>query len=181
MHMPRKSADGEIRTCLAAGDPSALDMIWAHYGSDLFGYLVSVLCSRHDAEDTLQDVFVRISKKRETVAKARHLKSYLFRVARNTALNRIKKTRRRRARDHRYAEWLVLEKDGKDRDTRTRELETALAALPEKQRVVVVLKFYRDKTFREIGEMLGISENTAGSRYRYGMEKLHALLEEKSS
>ena len=128
----------------------------------------------------MQDVFVTIATKREAVAKARHLKSYLFRLARNVAFNRIKKTRRTRARDHEYSNWLVLEKDEGDRDGPTEELETALAALPEKQRAVVVLKFYPDKTFREIGEMLGISENTAGSRYRYGMEKLRNLLEEKS-
>ena len=181
--MDKESADGEIRTRLAAGDSSALEMIWTHYASDLFGYLVSLLCSRHDAEDTLQDVFVTLARKREAVAGARHLKPYLFRVARNVALNRIKKIRRMRARDHDYvADWLVLEKDGGEgRNQETRDLEAALATLPEKQRTVVVLKFYRGQTFREIGEMLGISENTAGSRYRYGMEKLRTLLEADSS
>ncbi len=75
-------------------------MIWNQYSSDLLGYLVSILCSRHDAEDALQDVFVTIVKKRASVAKARLLKPYLFRLSRNVALNRIKRNKRVR-------DWLV--------------------------------------------------------------------------
>jgi len=176
--MGQKSVEDEARARLAAGDSSALDLIWTHYSSDLFGYLVSLLCSRHEAEDVLQDVFVAIARKRDAVAKARHFKAYLFRIARNVGINGIRKTRRMRARDHEYSDWLLNEKESESGDKRTENLQSALAALPEKQRVVVVLKFYRDKTFRDIGEMLGVSENTAGSRYRYGMKKLRTILEE---
>lgn len=55
--MDNETANHEIRARLAANDPSALDMIWNHYVTDLLGYLVSLMCSRHDAEDVLQDVF----------------------------------------------------------------------------------------------------------------------------
>jgi RNA polymerase sigma-70 factor (ECF subfamily) len=172
------NADNEIRARLAAGDVSALDMIWAAYASDMLGYLVSMLCSRHDAEDVLQEVFITIARKRSQVAEAHHLKSYLFRLARNTALNRIKKSKRRRERETKAAEWLVPAEESHAGDDRTREIESALAALPEKQRTVVVFKFFRDKTFREIGELLAISENTAASRYRYAMAKLKDLMSE---
>lgn len=156
-------------------------MIWNQYASDLLGYLVALHCSRHEAEDTLQDVFVTVAKKRASVAKARHLKSYLFKLARNVALNRIKRSARSRERDRVYGDWLVVDAlgDHGTRDQRTPQIEAALAALPEKQRTVVVLKFFRDKTFREIAEMLDTSENTAGSRYRYGMEKLRGLLQKE--
>jgi RNA polymerase sigma-70 factor (ECF subfamily) len=175
----RETADNEIRARLAANDSSALEMIWTLYSSDLLGYLVGLHCSRYEAEETLQDVFVTIARKRNAVAKARKLKPYLFRLSRNVALNRIKRNGRIRERVHEISEWLVLAGEGERRDERTDQVEAALAALPEKQRTVVVLKFYRDKTLREIGEMLGITENTAGSRYRYGMAKLRNLLQEK--
>ena len=155
-------------------------MIWTAYASDMLGYLVGMLCSRHDAEDALQEVFVTVARKRSTVAGARHLKSYLFRLARNVALNRIKKSRRRREREEKATEWLILDSGSEQGDERTRELERALAALPEKQRSVTVLKFYRNKTFREIAEMLDISENTAASRYRYAMAKLKDYMQEAS-
>jgi RNA polymerase sigma factor (sigma-70 family) len=59
-------------------------------------------------------------------------------------------------------------------------LAAALARLPEKQRTVVVLKFFRDKTLSEIGDMLRISGNTAASRLRYGMRRLNTLLAEET-
>jgi RNA polymerase sigma-70 factor (ECF subfamily) len=170
--------DSEIRARLAAHDASALEMIWHAYSSDLLAYLIGFLCSRHEAEDTLQDVFVTISQKRDSLADARKLKPYLFRLARNVALNRIKKNRRMRKREQASAAWLELDREHGGRDQRTLELEAALAAIPEKQRSVIVLKFFQDKTFHEIGEMLSISENTAGSRY--GLEKLREKLKESS-
>jgi len=53
-----------------------------------------------------------------------------------------------------------------------------LAQLPPAQREVIVLKVYRDKTFQQIATTLDLSLNTVASRYRYGMEKLRALLKE---
>ena len=166
-----EEVDNEIRARLAADDSSALDMIWTHYASNLLGYLVSILCSRHDAEDALQEVFVTIARKRSAVATARKLKPYLFRLSRNIALNRIKRDKRRREREDRALHW-IEPVDNEGEDHRRAQLEAALAALPERQRAVIVLKHFREQTFRAIAEMLGISENTAGSRYRYGMAKL---------
>ncbi len=114
------------------------------------------------------------------MSRARLLKPYLFRLARNVALNRIKKNKRMRERDHEVSHWLVSNGKCEDRDERIDRLEATLVALPEKQRTILILKFYRNKTFREIGEILGISENTAGSRYRYGMTKVKILLQEAS-
>ena len=176
--MARETEDNEIRARLAANDSSALDMIWDLYASDLLGYLVSIQCSRHDAEDTLQDVFVTIAKKRTAVAKARKLKPYLFRLSRNAALNRMKRNKRISFQEREAWEWLMLSGKGGSLTDREQQVEAALATLPEKQRAILVLKFYRDKTLREIGDLLGVSANTAGSRYRYGMAKLRDLLRE---
>jgi RNA polymerase sigma-70 factor (ECF subfamily) len=60
-------------------------------------------------------------------------------------------------------------------------LQAALARLPRAQREIVVLKACREKTFSEIARLLGISPNTAASRYRYGMEKLRKLLKGSAS
>lgn len=174
--MDNESAENEIRIRLKADDSSALTMIWNEYSPVLLGYLTGMHCSRQEAEDSLQDVFVTIARKRSSVAKAQRLKPYLFKLARNLALNRIKRNRRNRERDHEFSDWLVIDGDGEQRDERTQQIEAALASLPEKQRSVVVLKVYQEITLREIAELLGISENTAGSRLRYGMQKLREQL-----
>jgi len=170
----------QIKASLAADDSSALDLIWNEYASDLLGYLVTIHRSRHEAEDTLQEVFVTIATKRAYVAVARNLKAYLFRLARNTALNRIKREGRRREKLHQAGDWLEVEAPNAGGEDRSALLATALARLPEKQRTVVVMKFFRDKPLSEIGDMLRISGNTAASRLRYGMEKLKHLLTEES-
>jgi RNA polymerase sigma-70 factor, ECF subfamily len=168
----------EIQSRLAANDPAALEMIWETYAPDMLGYLAGLHCSRQDAEDTLQEVFVTIARKRASVAKARLLKPYLFQLARNVALNRIKQSKRIRNHAQAMPDWLVPVEPDPQCELRSRELAAALERLPEKQRIVLVLKFYREKTLHEIGELMGISENTAASCLRYGMEKLRETMTE---
>jgi len=66
-------AENKLRAALADNDPVAVELLWNHYASDLFAFLQVVLCSRHDAEDVLQTVFVRIARKRHRLAGARWL------------------------------------------------------------------------------------------------------------
>ncbi len=174
--MDPEAVANEIRSRLAANDPAALEMIWSEYASDLLGYLVALHCSRTDAEDTLQEVFVMIARKRTSVANARMLKPYLFRLARNVALNRLKRNRRIPDQVACMPDWLVPVDPTPPDEHRIQKLAAGLAELPEKQRSVLVLKFYRDKTLREIGALLGISENTAASCFRYGIEKLRHVM-----
>ena len=176
--MDRQAIDDEIRARLEANDSGALEMIWNLYSADLLGYLAAMLCSRHDAEDVLQELFLTIARKRQYVAGARLLKPYLFRMARNAAMNRIHHNRRVQKHLDGMSSWLELQEEPVAPNEGEPALTSALEALPDEQRTVIVLKHYRRKTFREIGEMLDISENTAGSRYRYGIEKLRTLIEE---
>ncbi|MEJ1974466.1 MAG: sigma-70 family RNA polymerase sigma factor [Lacunisphaera sp.] len=62
-------------------------------------------------------------------------------------------------------------------DERRQEIEVALQRLPDEQREVLVLKIWQELTFEQIGEVLGISPNTAASRYRYALTALRAQLE----
>jgi len=176
----KKTDESQIRARLASDDSSALEMIWDQYSTDLLAYLIGIMCSRFDAEDALQEVFITIAKKRHQLANARNLKAYLFRMAHNKAVSHIKQHSRRREQLEKKADWLIFTPKDDDENDRSIQVTTALAALPEKQRVILTLKFFQDKTFREISELLGISENTAASRYRYGLSKLKNIIQETS-
>ena len=168
--------DRDILERLEGGDPQALEMIWERHSGDLLVYLMSILCSHADAEDILQEVVVSIAQKHTAVARSDALRPYLFRMARNHALNFLKKRRRKNVPLADADRWLVeQEEDGTDEELAA-QVTAALTALPEEQRSVIVLKAYQGRTFREIAEALEISENTAASRWRYGMEKLRSLL-----
>ena len=176
--MSTESPEQQIKARLRADDPSALALIWDHHADELLAYLVSILCCQKEAEDTLQDLFVKIAGKRQAVAESKSLRPYLYRMARNLAFNHIRSRERARNRETQAATWL-FNTESETRDAESIQLlQTALAALPVCQRRVIVLRFYLEKSFREIGEALEISEHTARSRYRYGLGKLRLQLAE---
>jgi RNA polymerase sigma-70 factor (ECF subfamily) len=169
-------SDNMLRAALARNDPAAVELMWDRYAGDLFAYLQAVLCSRHDAEDVLQTVFVRIVQKRHRLAGARRLDAYVYRIARNEASRFIDRRKRERKVDTVDESWLIVPEEKPELNELAEELQAAMALLPQQQREVIVMKIYRQKTFLDISGLLGLSANTVASRYRYGMEKLRILL-----
>jgi RNA polymerase sigma-70 factor (ECF subfamily) len=174
--LDKKLPDNKLRAALEWNDPAAVELMWDRYANDLYAYLLVVLCSRHDAEDLLQTVFVRIVQKRHRLAKARRLDAYVYKIARNEALSFISRRKRKRKIEAVNESWLIAPEGNQESNELTEQLQTALARLPQQQREVIVMKIYRQKTFLEISRLLGLSQNTVASRYRYGVEKLRTLL-----
>jgi RNA polymerase sigma-70 factor (ECF subfamily) len=172
----RHSADDAIQAALRRNDPAAVELIWDRYARDLLAFLQAIVCSKHDAEDVLGAVFVRIVRKWRKLARAKCLNAYIYGIARNEAASFLRVKQRTRGSAPGGEVWLEPAEPGDERAELAEELQVALGRLPQSQREVVVLKVYRDKTFEEIGEMLGVSLNTAASRYRYAMERLRTLL-----
>jgi len=176
--LKEKLSDNVLRAALARDDPAAVELIWDRYADDLLAYLKCVLCSIHDAEDVLQTVFVRIVRKRHKLAKARYLDAYVYKIARNEASGWIRRRKRDRQRKLTDESWLVVRQGCDEPSDLGEQLQAALNRLPQTQREVIVMKIYRQKTFLEISRLLGMSQSTVASRYRYGMEKLRILLED---
>ncbi|MHC4556388.1 MAG: RNA polymerase sigma factor [Planctomycetota bacterium] len=175
--MNENQADNVLRAALAGNDPAAVGLLWDRYAKDLLAYLQAILCSLHDAEDVLQMVFVRIVRKRHQLAKARRLDAYIYRIARNEALRLIDRRKADEKAKNVKDPWLIKTENSRESEELAERLQTALAHLPQPQREVIVMKTYRQKTFLEISQLFGLSQNTVASRYRYGMEKLRILLE----
>lgn len=176
--MDRLPSEDPIRAALARDDPAAVELIWDRYGHDLLTFLMATLGSRHDAEDVLQVIFVRIVTKRRLLAKAERPDAYMFQIARNEAVEFLRKRRRKPNNGSQMDSWLATVDTGENAMELGEELQTALARLPQAQREIVVLKVYREKTFREIAGLLRLSLNTVASRYRYAMDKLRDLLKD---
>lgn len=170
--------DNVLRAALASNDPAAVELLWDRYAKDLLAYLQAILCSLHDAEDVLQTVFVRIVRKRHRLAKARNLDAYVYRIARNEALRLIGRRKKNKAKEPVKESWLIVPENNRESDDLAERLQKALERLPQSQREVIAMKIYGRKTFLEISRLLGLSQNTVASRYRYGMEKLRNMLED---
>lgn len=169
--------DRTLLDALARDDASALDGIWDAYAARLLAFATAILCSHHDAEETLQNVFVKIARNRTQIAAARSLQAYLFTMTRNEAMTLA----RRRGRieitvDPSEFGLVPAEMPEPPPPEEAEAAARHLAALPNKQREVVVLKIFEDLTFDQIAASLKISINTAASRYRYGIEKLRQCL-----
>jgi RNA polymerase sigma-70 factor (ECF subfamily) len=176
--LDKHAAEELIRAALRRDDPAACELLWDRYASELLALLQAALCCRHDAEDVLQTVFVRIVHKRRYLAVARCLDAYIYQIARNEATSFLRRHRRERLLKPEAQPWLIPAEPADSGRETAQALQAALTRLPPRQREIVVLKTYQDKTFREIAEMLDVSLNTVASRYRYGMERLRVLLKD---
>ena len=169
--MSAVTSENDIRAKIAADDPAALELIWNLYGSRLHAFLVVLLRSRPDAEDVLQDLFVKVAVQRARLLEVKNLQAYFFTMARNEALTLIRRRSRRHESPHPDDLWTVATETPILAEDTAAKVQLTLESLPEEQRTVLVLKVYQEMTFQEIADTLGISLNTAASRYRYAMDK----------
>jgi RNA polymerase sigma-70 factor (ECF subfamily) len=162
---------------LAAGCEEAYAALYDQFGAVLFRVARTLLGSCQDAEDAVQEVFVGLVRARQSLGNVANLRAYLFSSLRRAAA-RLDSERNGRL-TVRFAEiGDIAAPIGCSRVTdEAVQLELALHGLPFEQREVVALKIDGGLTFAEIGAELGVSVNTAASRYRYALEKLRAALE----
>jgi RNA polymerase sigma-70 factor, ECF subfamily len=164
---------------LAAGDERAFAALYDRFGVRLYRTAIGIVRRREDAEDVVQEVFLGVFKSKQRLRDVRDLTAYLF-----TALRRAAgRTAAASARGPVLSEDAVREApaaaSGQDLSPMCGErLQRAISALPPEQREVLSLKIDGELTFAQIGQVFGVSMNTAASRYRYALEKLRATLEE---
>jgi RNA polymerase sigma-70 factor (ECF subfamily) len=165
---------------LARGDEAAFAELYDACADRLHHYLVVRLGSREDADDVLQETFVRLARVRKRLAETENLIAYTFTVACNEAARRLgRRVRERRNRSAVAADALFREAAGDDSQAReTAELvAAALYRLTPQQREIVELKTYADLTFREIAELTGLPQGTVATRYRTAIGRMRDWLE----
>jgi len=172
--------EAEIKQLLAADDPAALAQIYDFAGQELYGYLIGLTGSRHDGEELLHDLFIRIVDKQEKLAVTGNLKAYLFRMAANLAYDRLRCKRKQALCLEDYAVIQETDDTVVSSEEDQRKLNMALAALPPDQREAVIMRFFMGKTFGEIASVRGVSENTVISRCRYALQKLKTFMEARN-
>ena len=131
--------------------------------------------SAADAEDIVQDAFVKFWRRNHNVDN----RALLYATVRSIALDFIRRDRRRARREANvFAETeSTIEPHFELEDETQSALAAAVDSLPHDQREVLVLKIWSELTFNEIARALGISQNTAASRYRYALSNLKKTLQ----
>lgn len=159
-----QSASGRGENDPAVGEcaPAIAELAHTHWDS-VYRLTYRLSNSAHEAEDLTQETFLRALDRRQTFVAGTNLRAWLMRIATNLFLD---------ARRRRIALAIQPLADDPPRDqpgvadaiekTELNDLLTAaIAELPEHPRIVLVLRTEQDLSFREIGEILAISEETA--------------------
>src|SRR6266436_89684 len=131
--------------------------------------------SAADAEDVVQEAFVKFWRRNHNIEN----RALLYAAVRSIALDFIRRDKRRARREaSAFAEAEpAIEPQFEWEDEIQSALAAAVGSLPHDQREVLVLKIWNELTFNEIAGALGISQNTAASRYRYALGNLKKSLQ----
>lgn len=133
------------------------------------------------AEDLVQEAFERFYVKNMTFPSEDDAKYWLIRVAKNLALNHVRRNRRELSATERIrsASQSVTTRDGQEvlseKET-VKEVRDAVSALPDNLRMVILLKEYGQLDYQAIGKVLGISESNVKVRVHRARKKLGELL-----
>ena len=142
--------------------------------NDLYAYVFTLLRDRSAAEDVTALAFERAYRRRRTVDRRRgEERAWLFGIARNAALDELRRRRRLATlvTDPEDSEAAGPD-DGVEVALRRTAVRTALAALPARDRELIALKFHAGLTNAELARVLGVSESNAGTMLHRTMEKL---------
>lgn len=162
---------------LAKEPQTALASMFDLAAMRLVRFASGITSSQDDAEDAVQSAFSRIAAKPKLLMKAAYPWPYFIRTVRNEALRILQKRRTSSLGEFDTqcgtdtAELVVQREETAD------WVQRILRSLPRNQSEVVILKHWENLTFAEIAEVLGKSQNTVASRYRYAMDKLQRSLE----
>ena len=131
----------------------------------------AIVGDRQGAQDVVQEAFVRAVRKRESFDSRGDLNGWVWRIVVNAA-------RDGRARQQEDAERQTFEATGSPEDPRREVVRDALEQLPERQRLVLFLRYYADLDYRGIAEAAAISEGTVAATLHAAHDRLRDLLSE---
>jgi RNA polymerase sigma-70 factor, ECF subfamily len=165
----------EVRLAIARakeGDRDAIRLLYIRYSGNVYGYLRSIVRDEKEAEDLTQHVFMKLMT---VILKYEDqgvpFSGWLLRLARNVALDHLRKRRATPT-----EEVFSADTRADDAQDSVRSLHTALKALPEEQRSVVVMRHLVGLTPPEIAERLGRSESSIHGLHHRGRRALQEEL-----
>jgi RNA polymerase sigma-70 factor (ECF subfamily) len=170
-------SDAAIMLRVAKGDESGFNYLVGKYHRPMIHFLFRMVRNQAIAEELAQEVFLRVYRSRESYRAEAKFTTWLYRIATNLAVNHARDTRHERS-----AQTLYLDAPDEEtgttpdvaddeptveqrliRDERMAAIRTHVMALPERQRMAVLMHKYQGMDYRQIGEVLKLSESATKS------------------
>ncbi len=178
-----EKTDKEIIELFISSDENktlALQIIVEKYSRRLYFSVRKIVTSHHDTDDILQNTFIKIFQSLQSFRAESSLYTFIYKIAVNEALSTLRK--RTRERTH-ISETPVEEFDAiadkealYDGNTLERELQHAIATLPEKQKLVFSLRYYDEMPFKDMSIILETSESALKTSYHIARAKVETFL-----
>jgi RNA polymerase sigma-70 factor (ECF subfamily) len=185
-------SDAEIMLKVKAGDDAAFEYLVQKYRRPMVSFLYRMAHNAAAAEDLAQEVFLRVYRSRENYEASAKFTTWLYRIATNLGMNHSRDTRHERPEntvsldepDEETGRALDLS-DGKPtveekilRRERLAAIRQRVDALPERQRLAVLMHKYQQMDYRQIAEVLKLSESATKSLLFRAYETLREQLKE---
>jgi RNA polymerase sigma-70 factor, ECF subfamily len=184
--------DAEVMLRVKAGDQSAFDYLVQKYRRPLVSFMYRMARNTAAAEDLAQEVFLRVYRSRQTYEASAKFTTWLYRIATNLAVNHARDTRHERPEvtvsldepDEEtgttldVADGAVTVEESLVRRERTLAIRAKVEALPERQKLAVIMHKYQQMDYKQIAEVLKLSESATKSLLFRAYETLREQLKE---
>ena len=169
-----------LLSAVQRGDQKAFDTLFRRYYPMLCAYGHRFV-ELEDAEEIVEDSLLWIWENRESLVIESSLNSYLFKMVYRRALNKlahIDATQRADTRFYEEMQEMLQDTDYYQIEELAKRIEDAVAALPESYRVAFVMHRFRDMSYKEIAETLGVSPKTIDYRIQQALKQLRVDLKD---
>lgn len=173
-----------------AGDEKALEILINRHNQRITSFIYSKVMDRDVAEDIFQDTFIKVIKtlKRGSYSEEGKFLPWVMRIAHNLIIDHFRKNKRmpkfEGSDDFNIFSVIKDEKLNIEKQLIKDQIESDLTLLieelPEDQKEVLIMRIYKDMSFKEISENTGVSINTALGRMRYALINLRKIVDRKN-
>jgi RNA polymerase sigma-70 factor (ECF subfamily) len=184
--------DAEVMLRVKAGDESAFDYLVQKYRRPMVSFMYRMARNTAAAEDLAQEVFLRVYRSRETYEASAKFTTWLYRIATNLAVNHARDTRHERPEvtvsldepDEEtgttldVADSTVTAEEALVRRERMLAIRAKVEGLPERQRLAVIMHKYQQMDYKQIADVLKLSESATKSLLFRAYETLREQLKE---
>ena len=171
----------ELLNQLTLDDEQAFATLFHSYKNKVYGFILGITSSKEISKDIVQDVFLKIWKMRHSAHEIENFNAFIYRIARNAALDHLKRASREST-VLSHLSVILNEHTSNDpfEDIKASEIkvkyETALQKLPRQQRLVYELKHLEGIEYAEIAKKLSLSIPTIRSHFRNALNSLKSNL-----
>ena len=166
----------KIINYLHSGDKRALNLLYENYSNSLYGVIVKITINEEIAQDALQETFIKIWKNaaKYDSSKAK-LFTWLFRIARNTAIDKLRSFNNRYKKEVQIDTSNVYILPASNLNQDVLDIKEHVGKLEEKYQIVLDALFFQGMTQQEASDELDIPLGTIKSRLKIGLRELRKV------